>query len=345
VRRQALLRFLETAFRRWWLFAIPLVAMLVLAVLTVGKGSPSYVSTAVARAADQTVLSELEEDSNRVFRYDTPAEIASRQINESMRTDTFMNSVLQRAGIELGQVPGLFTLDQVRGAVNARPAGEQLVTVRAGTSLPEASQRLSQSTLDTYTQTVIDETVAESAAAEAFYRGLLPQYTQDVEDARQALSQFIVDFPPPADGERPFEQEIAIEELTAATQEARTRQAEIVAKIEEAQLTIERTRADIQQQLKVIDEPDLPRVAESTRKDSITTVAIYLIVGAIIALVAIAVATFLDRSIRGAADARNRLGVEVLATVPYRRRRKSAPSTPASPTESIPSSGRPKAAV
>jgi hypothetical protein len=148
--RQSVLRLLETAFRRWWLCLVPVGLMAALAFVSIRGNEPRFESTALVRADEETLLTRLSDSGELGNTFDTPADIAARQINEFMHTDSFVQDVLDGAGIDLGAVPGILTLDDVRSAVLALPAGDNLLNVRATTVHPEASLKLAEATIDAF---------------------------------------------------------------------------------------------------------------------------------------------------------------------------------------------------
>jgi capsular polysaccharide biosynthesis protein len=72
----------------------------------------------------------------------------------------------------------------------------------------------------------------------------------------------------------------------------------------------------VEQRLRVVDQPRAPLAAEPRLRDAVMTVAIYAVLGTMIAIALLVLAAILDRTVRVPADIEARLGVEVLAIVP-----------------------------
>jgi capsular polysaccharide biosynthesis protein len=312
-----MLRFLETAFRRWWVFCLPLAAMAALAVVSLQGQERKFESTAVVRADDDTLLASQDDDGG--FSFETPADIASRQIAESLRTDEFIQSVRDRAEIEPGVVPGLTTLDDFRGAISTWSDGDHLVKVRAMTADPEASRRLAESTINGFRQAVVASTRAESDTAIKFWTDQAGPYREDVEQAQAAYDAFLEEHPDPiGDAQRPAIESRQLETLTDGLNKAEDKYGEIQTKIDEAELLSAQSEASVDQRLRMIDKPVVATAPLSTKKEQVVTVGLYLVLGALLSLGIIALLTMLDRSIHGAFDVKSRLGdgVDVLAEVP-----------------------------
>ena len=78
IARHVIARLLETFFRRWWLYIIPVVALLGVGVFTAGREADTYRSSAVLTASDQTLLDELQNVSRSdVLAFESPADANS----------------------------------------------------------------------------------------------------------------------------------------------------------------------------------------------------------------------------------------------------------------------------
>lgn len=313
--RNGMVRLLEVAFRRWWLVVVPLVLFGGLGVAASLGGSDEYESSAVLRVQDETVLSDLTGDSSS-FTWETPAQATSRQLNELLGTDSFASAVAATAGVDDGSVKGLVSLDDLRSAVGASASGQNLVVVRARTTDPVASQRLTQATIDEFVQTVIDSVLAESDAAEAYFTDLLDRYQAESELATQALDAYLIQHPEPASGDRPTVEQLEIARLTRAAEAAEAKVSDTRQRVEGAQLAAEQALADTQQRLGVVDQPQVPTAPLSSVKEMVKTLAMYMALGVFLAVAAVVVFVLMDRSIRRPSEVRSRLGVDVLATVP-----------------------------
>ncbi len=122
IARHVIARLLETFFRRWWLYILPLVAMIGLGIYTAGNKADAYHSVAVLSAADETLLDELQGASRTdTLAFESPADATARRINEALRTDEFVRVVRDAAGVPADSL--LVTIEDVRRDVWASSGG------------------------------------------------------------------------------------------------------------------------------------------------------------------------------------------------------------------------------
>jgi hypothetical protein len=309
-------RLVDTAFRCWWLVVIPLVVLPLMGAASAMSHADIYESAAVIGAEDDTVLGGLTGSSSTAWSWETPAQVAARRINELLGTDSFAASVAASAGVDNGSVEGLQTTGDVRGAVAAYASGENLVVVRARTADPVASKQLVVATIDSFVQEVIDSVGAESAAAEEYFRELLARYETEYDDATDELEKYLVDHPEPPVGERPIGEQIVVSRLTSAAERAEANVVQTQRSLEQAQLTAEQERADMQQRLRLIDEPYVPGAPISSNRGAIISFVLYVALGLILAVGGVVLVTVVDRTVRRGDEVREWYGVDALATVP-----------------------------
>lgn len=318
--RWSLVRLVDTAFRCWWLVVVPLVVFPILGAASALSQPKLYESAAVIGAEDDTVLGGLTGSSSTAWTWETPAQVAARRINELLGTDAFTANVAAAAGVDDGSVAGLRTTGDVRNAVTAYSSGENLVVVRARTPDPAASQALVIATIDSFVQEVIDSVGAESATAEDYFRDLLTRYEAEYADATQALEEYLLEHPEPAIGDRPISEQIVVSRLTSAAERAEGNVVQTQRSLEQAQLTAEQERADMEQRLRLIDEPFVPLEPVSSRRSAIMSFAVFFALGLIVAVGGVVLVTLMDRTVRRPDEVRDRYGVDAIATVPEIRR-------------------------
>lgn len=319
--RRSLIRLVDTAFRCWWLVVIPLVAMSLIGVYAAMSSTAIYESEAVIGAENDTVLGGLTGSSSNAWTWETPAQVASRRINELLGTDSFATNVATAAGVDDGSVEGLLTTVDVRNAVTAFASGENLVVIRAQTADSNASKALVVAVIDSFVKEVIDSVGAESAAAEGYFSDLLARYTSEFNDATAKLENYLLEHPDPSAGERPATEQVIVSRLTAAADRAETNVVQTQRSLEEAQLKTEQERADMQQRLRVIDEPSVPLAPLSSHRSALISFMLYVTMGVILAIGGVAIVTVMDRTVRRPNEVRERYGVEPLAAVPEIHRR------------------------
>ena len=311
-------RLLETFFRRWWLNIVPLLLCCGLGVMTVLNQPKQYLSQGVLSAAPDSLIANLSSVSldNGFVGFETPATVASQRINEQLRSDEFVLQLADRAGLQPSIDAGLIGPDFVRQRVGASPDGENLLKVGSMTEDPELSVRLATSAIDTFIQSVIDEDLSDSKAAQTFYEGVAADYRVIVDAARDALNEYLVAHPEPLRGERPLSEQAQITRLTDDLDRANSRYTAAQSNVEEAKLANELALLDVTQRLRVIDPPSEPVVPVSGLKSMVSTFGVFALLGIMLTAGLVTLTTFLDKTIRTADEVSPRLAVGVVATVP-----------------------------
>jgi uncharacterized protein involved in exopolysaccharide biosynthesis len=317
VPRYMMLRLLETFFRRWWLYLVPVVLLAGFGFMSVSGAKPKFQSTGTLNVENTTVLSSLSDNQNNgSFGFDTPAQATAKKINSLLGTDQFIGKVVTAAGLDQAVKSGALTYDKLRSSVGAADAGQTFVKVTATMPNPTDAQNLATATMNSFVQGVVDSQVAQSQAAESFFAGLLDSYQADADAARQKLDAYLKANPGPVTGTRPDDQAAEVARLDADVTQAESRYNSALSKSEDARLSTEQTRADINQRLEVVDTPLLPTAPLARMKAAVFGFATFLIIGVILTSAAVVVGAMLDHSVRFPSDVRERLGVRVLAVVP-----------------------------
>lgn len=309
-------RLLETFFRRRWMNMAPLAFCCALGLVTVVNQPEKYVSEGILSAAPDTLVANLSNLSLDNSFGTTPAAVASRRINEQLRSDDFALQLASRAGLQPSLDAGLIGPQFVRTRVVAVPDGENLLKVRATTEDPELSFRLATSAIDTFIDWVINDDVIESQTAQSFYEGIAANYLTSVDAAQAALDQYLSANPAPPFGSRPRAEESEIAQLNAELDRATGRYTAALANIEEAKLASELALLDVRQRLRVLDPPTTPTLPTAGLRAMVMTFGVFVALGAGLTLGLVTLTAFLDKTIRTAGDVRSRLGVDLAATIP-----------------------------
>lgn len=320
-------RLLEAFFRRWWLYLLPVIIFGALGVASVGQRTTNYWSVGVVRVSGQSILSDLTQigDTNQLG-FETPAEYTSREINAVLGTDLFVESVIERAGIVDAVESGVLTYDDLRKSIWASSGSDLLVEVNATSYDPELARRLAASTIDSYLQWQIDDSVTASSDAAQFFETLLGSYQERYDTAADELEQYLAEHPGPSDLElRPVDEQFAIAQLTSAVTRADEQLSSALQSLADARLATAQTETDVTLRMRTIDEPQLPTQPVARKVQDVTTVAVMLILGSIVSAVLVAVAALLDRSVRYADEAEDRLELPVLAVIPNSSTRLTSP--------------------
>jgi hypothetical protein len=288
-------RLLETYFRRPVLYLVPLVLCLAFGAYSVVTSSKTYVSEGVLSASGSTLLGNLSELSLDSSFGTTPASVASDRINEQLRSDDFVVSVAERSGLGTAVDTGVVGLDWIRARVGSYADGENLLKV---------------------IQSVVDEDLRQSGVAEGFYDEVAAQYQARVDEAEQELADYLAENPEPAVGNRSAGEQSRIDQLTAVIERDDEQLTEALAKAEEARLATEQARIDIEQRLRVVDEPVQPSAPVSGLRAAAMSMVTFGVLGAVLTAGVVIVAAFLDRTVRTTSELRSRLGFEVFTDVP-----------------------------
>ena len=173
-------RLLETFFRRWWLYLLPMVLLVALGASVIAGRGTRYHAAGVIQVNRDTLL---EPDhvgrgnQNNTFGFDSPATYTSRQFNTLLGTDSFLDSVIKEAGLTTSVESGALTHARSSAGRFGSPLRvTNLIVVNASSRDPELSYRLASATIASYLQWQIDTDVTQSQSAEQFFESLLAPY-------------------------------------------------------------------------------------------------------------------------------------------------------------------------
>jgi capsular polysaccharide biosynthesis protein len=254
------------------------------------------------------------------FAFETPSTITSRSIAEQINTDRFINRVIEKAGLTSAVEAGLRTRDQIRASISTSTRGDNLVAVSAVSASPQESQALATAALDAFR-----EYVAENDVGDATFRAETLQQSLDdaKEQARQAsqdLEDYIAIHPAGEEENRPINERIEVDRLTAAQARADELVTETQQQLDDALAEAQQAQRVVDRQLRTLDEPELPLAAEAGLKNMVLTVGVFVVLGSILSATLIVLAAIFDRSIRTPHDIEVNFGLDVLAVVPARKR-------------------------
>ncbi|MGH9134920.1 MAG: hypothetical protein ACRDZZ_13355, partial [Ilumatobacteraceae bacterium] len=310
IARHVIARLLETFFSKWWLYILPVVALTGLGIYTAGSKADTYRSTAILKADVEPLITDLQGFTPIDSEYwESSAEAMSRQINEELHTDAFLQEVATAAGIPADSTE--VTLLDVREAVSASAGGRSLLAVRASTVDPVLAQALVQSTIDTFIQSVIDDQISTATTTLEYLKDQQVRVQADYDAAADARNKYLAANPPPVEGDRPIEVGLEISRLSTVVDRVDARLAATGDNILAAELLIEQATSDAAQTLSVVDPPTVPIAPEAGLRAVVMTVATFAVLGMLLMLGAVVAASLLDRSLRFAEEVRASLGVEV----------------------------------
>ena len=315
--RPLVLRLLETFFRRWVLYLVPMVVFLGLGFMSVTSTKDTYVSTAVVYVDDQSLLATITGvggPSGGGFQ--TPAQVVSEQMNSAFQTEGLVRSVAEEAGVTAALEDGTMTIGDLRGALSFAPSGSNLVHVGASSPNPEESSGLATAAVASFIDFVVEANLSESAAAEEFLVELVQRYQAEEAAATTGLNTYLQSHPDAPGRARPTVEQAAIDSLRSAIATANGRYTDALDKLENARLATAQTRGDVAQRLQVVDEAQTPSAPQGSMRAKVLTMAMFGLLGFLLCAAAVLAGTLLDRSIRTATDVAERLHVVALASLP-----------------------------
>jgi len=311
------LRMAESFFRRWLLYVLPIALLVGVGVLQARNVVADYQSIGVLSVVNNPLLGDLSTiQIAGANNYETPAGGTARTMNELLATDGFVDDVAERGGFSEGLATGAVSALDIRSHVSASANGYQLLTVVAKWPNAQGAQNIAQATIDAYIAYLLESQVAQSKDASAFWEARAAVYQDKVTEAQKDLQAYIADHPAPTVDDRPESEQLEISNLTSAIDQAQALVTNAQTKKENADLTTQELSTEAGQGLQVLDAPMLPNAPESIRKKQALTLAIFLVLGFILAAALLLISTFLDRTVRAADDISTASGLSVIATVP-----------------------------
>jgi hypothetical protein len=197
--------------------------------------------------------------------------------------------------------------------------------VTAQNTSPRVAYQLVNSLIQNYLQWKINAARTDSLAAQKFFANLIVDYQRDLDQAYQALKDYVRTHPEPIRGERPILEELEITRLQSDISLAETRYTNALNKEEDANLSLQQIETNIEQTYVLVDAPVPPRIPEVSQKDIAISLAVFLVVGSIITGGLVVVSTVFDRTIRFPDEVINQFDLPVLGMIPKlktQRRRK-----------------------
>lgn len=320
--RLVILRLLESWFRHWWLYIIPVILMLLVGVVQVLQTPTTYTASLTLFVEDRSLLADLTDApaaSDFSWRR-SAARTIQAEYGELMQTEAFMRALIQNTKLEARASRSRDDLADMiyffRKSVSVRPAGGQLVIISARTEDPQLSLQMVESMINTFVAWKLNVQYQETAAAQAFFAEQIPVLEQEVQQARDALTVFEATYPEPLRGPRSLDEQIELQRLQGATNDALRRLDVARDKEENARLILVQAESVLRQTYQVLDAPELPQPEEIGERAMAMQIGIAGAIGVALSIVGVIGGAVIDRSIRFPIDARHLLHLPTLATVP-----------------------------
>lgn len=315
-------------FRRWFFYLIPILLFTAVGINSARSLTGEFASYARLSATTNPYLDQPDIRGTELGFLETPAQGTARLINEQLQTDAFIDEVATRAGLDQAVEAGALRRDIIRSRVVASPSGQNNLTVSATWVDPTTAFALVDATTRGYGEYLNELAVADSLEAVEFWTDRRQAAEAEAARAEETLNNFIRSLPPLAEGDdRPTEQVLELQRLSAELDRALTSVREGQGAIDEAQFNANQAASSSAREFVVVDAPEVPVAPEPVRRDQMLRIAAFGLLGVIISLAALVITTVTDRSIRTRSQLRVASGIDVVASIPrvrqLRRKRRS----------------------
>jgi capsular polysaccharide biosynthesis protein len=317
ITRRVILNVLEAFFRRPVLHLLPLILMLGVGVASVVNMKQQYRSVGTLSVTNESLLADLTDATQSGgIGIDNPATVTARQINELLRTDDFLDEVVEDAGLTSLVESGSITRDKVRAWTGALADGESIVRVGATSESPELSFRLADATIKSYKDWVIASDVSQSTTTETSLETRVAEKQAALDAANTAVADKILEQPGTEIEDRSPIDRQEIERLQGLAVRANDQLVAAEDALDAAKLSTDQAAAIVEQRLQVLDEPAPALAPEGRLKNAAITMIVFGVLGIILSIATVVVSATLDRTIRVPNDITSKFGVDVLAVVP-----------------------------
>jgi uncharacterized protein involved in exopolysaccharide biosynthesis len=314
-------RLVDGFFRRSLLYLVPVVLFAALGVYTARGITADYSSYATLSATSNPYLATPTIRGTEIAFYESPGDGTARLINEQLRTDAFIDDVAESAGLKDAIESGQLTRATVRGQLGASGAGQNTLRVSARWADPDTAYQLTKSTIEIYTAYLATVASADSVEAVDFWTERLNEAAAEVQRAEDALDGFLALLPPVPDGQnQPIAQDLELQRLSTALDNATQDQRDAQDAVDEAQLTANQAARNSARGLTVIDPPEIAFSPEPVRRDKAVAIAVFTLLGVLIGFAALVLTTLADHSVRTRSQLIQASGVESVAVIPRIKR-------------------------
>jgi capsular polysaccharide biosynthesis protein len=318
--RLVVLRLLESYFRRWYVYLIPIFLLAAASLLSTLRAKPTHIAVGALYVEGDSLLTSLTAIQNTQYAWITPAQATVNEVKELLQADAFVRAIIQQTDLEASMTQGEEEVRRIinnkRGEMWALPLGNNLIQVGAVDEQEALAEQLAKALIEAYVQWKISADQQESTSAQTFFEDLSQSYQADLEAAQLDLQTYLEDHPDPERGERPTAEKMQLDQLQAAVGEATARLTGALDKLNSTKLALAQAESKARQAYQVVDVPHLPPYAGTSKMKMIMNLMIMAVVGLILGLIAAAGAALLDTSYQFPIDVQNGLNLPTLAVVP-----------------------------
>lgn len=319
--QRVILNALEAFFRRPLVHLIPFFLLVGLGVFTSLTAPDEYRSIGVLNVTEGELLADIGQGDGGVIGFDPLATTTASNLNNLLKTGTFMSEVIETAGLTTVVRQGIVTIDDLRAMIMVEPNGDNLVAVWATTEQADLSHRLADATLQTFREFNLGNDISDAQATVTLRERQYERYLQRYEAAVAARDQFVVEHPAPAPPlERSTDEQAELGALTEELTRARNQLSDAESQLDEAEIAVQEARNIFDRKLRILDPPTVPETPEPRLKAAVLTTAMFAVMGLILSAGFLFLSASVDRSVRTPGDVVSRFGVEVAAVIPQVRK-------------------------
>ena len=223
--RHTVVRLIESFFRRWWLYLLPVLLLGAFGAKTVAGTKDMFRSTGTLTVASTSLVDKLSDVTTRRTSV-TTLRRGDDQVAHPGTPDRhwFVKDVANRAGLTNDLASGVLTVPKLRASIFTWADGATLFHVVVTMEDPVVTQKVAAATIAAFTQNVLDANLADSQAAVTFWTTQSTTYQADVATARAAYNQYLNDHAwPDKNLERPADQLAALAQLQSDVDQATSR--------------------------------------------------------------------------------------------------------------------------
>jgi len=321
-------RLVDNFFRRWFWMLIVIAPFAALGVLSAMKVQDEFVARGSLSASANPLVDQLQVRGANINVFETPAEGTARLFNEQLRTNSFVDEVARRAGLDDELAVGTINRDTIRARVGASEAGDNILIVSSSWGDPETSSLLVNATISGYLDYVAGILARDSDDALDFLATLADESRVAVIAAETELADYLDTLGPRVTTSSfTTVEQFTIERLSAVIDRELNDLNEVENQINDAEIAGAQARTEAFRLLRIIDAPAQPEVPEPNLVSKLVNIVMFTLIGCLVALGVLVLATALDRTIQSAAQLGVVAGTSVIVALPtvQVRRRKTTP--------------------
>ncbi|MGB1251179.1 MAG: hypothetical protein ACPG8W_11230 [Candidatus Promineifilaceae bacterium] len=319
MRRRNLLHLLEAFYRHPWRHITPLILLAICGAVYSAVSAPLYTSRGVLYVRNDSVLGTLTTARSSSYIYVTRAQIAVDELETLLVTDSFLRAIIQRTDLEDEFSDG-YPLDELlviaNNSIFVQIVSRQQVAIEAQADTPELAYQLALATMETYRQYKINVVVTDSDVARGVLSEILTDHQATLDDAEQALRDYLTDNPEPLLGvQRPETERNEITLLRADMERADKKLLQVESLTETIRLSRMQAEREIDQTYVLVDSPRFPSTAAVSLLQQVVVFLMFCIVGLILSIVFTVGTAVLDTSFRFPLSVKLGLELPVLGTI------------------------------